>query len=141
TEISWFLRFDATQRRVASASTSCFRTRSSAAPYHTAARRCCQGNSRKFMSHEQAQGKPVDARADLFSLGCVMYLMLTGQPPFKGDNTMSLLASLALDRPAAPRSLAPEVPEKLNALVMDLLSKKPEWRPASARAVLAARSC
>ena len=69
-----------------------------------------------FMAPEQARGQAVDHRADLFSLGCVLYAMLTGQRPFRGDTTMSLLSSLALDRPEAPRDVAPEVPAALSEL-------------------------
>ncbi|MBY0228735.1 MAG: serine/threonine protein kinase [Gemmataceae bacterium] len=94
-----------------------------------------------FMAPEQAKGGKVDHRADLFGLGCTLYVMLTGRTPFKGDDTMSLLAALALDKPTPPRALVPEVPAALSGLVMDLLGKKPEWRPASASAVLAALRC
>jgi len=88
-----------------------------------------------YMPPEQAQGETVDARADLFSLGCVLYEMLTGERPFRGDNTISLLAALALQEPTPPRVKNPEVPVGVSDLTMRLLAKKPADRPASAREV------
>ena len=85
-----------------------------------------------YMSPEQASGKPVDPRSDLFSLGCVLYRLCTSQMPFKGAETFALLSALALDTPPAPISLNPEVPAELSELVMQLLSKKPAQRPKSA---------
>jgi serine/threonine protein kinase/Leucine-rich repeat (LRR) protein len=89
-----------------------------------------------FMAPEQARGLTVDARADLFSLGCVLYVMLTGKRPFTGDSTMALLSSLALDTPKSPREFNPAVPAVLSDFTMRLLAKKPEERPASADAAL-----
>ena len=63
-----------------------------------------------YMAPEQACGKPVDHRCDLFSLGCVLYRMCTGEMPFKGNDTLAILSALALDNPAPPRSLNAEVP-------------------------------
>jgi serine/threonine protein kinase len=88
-----------------------------------------------YMAPEQARGRAVDARADLFSLGVVMYQMLTGVRPFTGPDTVAILSSLALDTPPAPRELRPDVPAELSALVMGLLDKEPQNRPASADVV------
>ncbi len=63
-----------------------------------------------YMAPEQARGKPVDHRADLFSLGCVLYEMITGQRPFHGEDTMAILSSLALDHPPDPNTLNPKCP-------------------------------
>ena len=52
-----------------------------------------------YMAPEQAQGEPVDLRCDLFSLGCVLYRLCTGELPFKGTSTMSILLALAQDTP------------------------------------------
>jgi serine/threonine protein kinase len=88
-----------------------------------------------YMAPEQARGEKVDARADLFSLGCVLYRLCTGRLPFPGDSTMSILTALAVDNPPPVRELNPDIPPALSELVMGLLSKGPASRPASAQAV------
>jgi hypothetical protein len=88
-----------------------------------------------YMAPEQAQGNPVDARADLFSLGSVLYRLATGQQPFRGKDTVSTLLSLVRDQPAPPRALNPTLPRGLSDMIMRLLAKEPSQRPASARAV------
>jgi serine/threonine protein kinase len=88
-----------------------------------------------FMSPEQARAGAVDARSDLFSLGCVLYQLTTGEPPFRGPDTLAVLTALAVDEPRPPRTLNPELPEGLNALILRLLAKKPADRPATAAAV------
>ncbi|MBY0521919.1 MAG: protein kinase [Gemmataceae bacterium] len=91
-----------------------------------------------YMAPEQAEGKPVDARCDLFSFGCVLYYVATGLSPFEGETTMAVLRALALKEPRPILRLNREVPADLSDLVMRLLSKDPAQRPASARAVLTA---
>jgi WD40 repeat protein/tRNA A-37 threonylcarbamoyl transferase component Bud32 len=93
-----------------------------------------------YMAPEQAQGEPVDARCDLFSLGCVLYRACTGKHPFKGTTHTAVLLSVVQDQPAPPRALNPEVPPELSDLIMRLLAKSPAERPASARAVVDAIS-
>jgi serine/threonine protein kinase/formylglycine-generating enzyme required for sulfatase activity len=86
-----------------------------------------------FMAPEQARAdRPVDARADLFSLGCVMYVLCTGEIPFKADTTVGTLMALALNTPAAPDQRNESVPAELSQLVMQLLEKDPAQRPKSA---------
>ncbi|HQR07328.1 MAG TPA: serine/threonine-protein kinase [Gemmatales bacterium] len=85
-----------------------------------------------FMSPEQAEGKPVDARTDLFSLGSTMYAMCTGQSPFIGQSTLSVLKKVVEGNPAPLRSINPEVPDWLEALIFKLLAKKPEDRFSTA---------
>jgi tRNA A-37 threonylcarbamoyl transferase component Bud32 len=88
-----------------------------------------------YMSPEQAEGKPVDARSDLFSFGCVLYYMATGEPPFRGNNLPALLRAVTDQHPPPPNQLRPEVPTGLSDLIMRLLNKDREKRPASAREV------
>jgi eukaryotic-like serine/threonine-protein kinase len=91
-----------------------------------------------YMAPEQARAEKVDARSDLFSLGCVLYRLCSGALPFSGDTTMSLLTALAIDRPKPPRDLNAQVPVELSDLVMSLLEKDPARRPASAQEVVRA---
>jgi serine/threonine protein kinase len=94
-----------------------------------------------YMAPEQARsGSKVDHRADLFSLGIVLYRLATGTLPFKGEDMMSTLMSVAMDRPLAPRVLCPELPPELSDLVMKLLEKEPDDRFVSADEVVAAIS-
>jgi serine/threonine protein kinase len=90
-----------------------------------------------YMAPEQA-GKTVDHRCDLFSLGCVLYRMSTGQQAFYGADTVSTLLAVATDTPRSPGELNPDLPPALSALILRLLAKRPEDRPSSARAVIEA---
>jgi formylglycine-generating enzyme required for sulfatase activity len=91
-----------------------------------------------YMAPEQARGQRVDGRADLFSLGVVLYRLCTGELPFKGNNTLSVLAALALETPAPPHLVQPTVSRPLSDLVMNLLEKDPSRHPRSAEEVLGA---
>ena len=88
-----------------------------------------------YMAPEQARGQTLDARADLFSLGCILYEMSTGKRPFTGPNTMAVLTSLALDVPVEPLALNPELPPLLSELIVKLLEKDPAKRFSSAQEV------
>src|SRR5579871_2244545 len=88
-----------------------------------------------FMSPEQADGFALDARSDLFSLGCVLYAMTTGQQPFQGNTLTAVLRAVVDHHPRSPRELRPEIPPGLSDLIMQLLNKDREARPASAREV------
>ena len=90
-----------------------------------------------YMAPEQAGGT-ADHRADLFSLGCVLYRMATGEAPFKGTDTISTLMAVATEEPRRPNEVNPALPAALSDLIMRLLAKKPEGRPASAQAVVEA---
>jgi WD40 repeat protein len=88
-----------------------------------------------YMAPEQARGQAVDARADLFSLGCVLYQLATGRRPFTGPTVMAILTSLAVDHPPAADRVNPQVPPELARLIDRLLAKDPAARPASAKEV------
>jgi hypothetical protein len=89
----------------------------------------------RYMAPEQACGEKVDQRSDLFSLGCVLYRMSTGELPFQGPNTIAILQAVALGEFTPVREVNPQVPRALADLVMKLLAKDPKDRPSSARAV------
>jgi formylglycine-generating enzyme required for sulfatase activity len=91
-----------------------------------------------YMAPEQASAKPVDHRCDLFSLGCVLYQMATGERPFVGEDTMSVLMALARYDPTPPRQLNTEIPPALSDLIMHLLEKDPNKRISSAAEVIKA---
>jgi Leucine-rich repeat (LRR) protein/tRNA A-37 threonylcarbamoyl transferase component Bud32 len=88
-----------------------------------------------YMAPEQAAGQAVDGRADLFSLGCVLYELCTGERPFAAADALAVLHRLATHTPAPLRQVNPAVPVALSDLVMQLLAKNPEDRPGSAQAV------
>ena len=85
-----------------------------------------------YMSPEQAQGKAVDTRSDMFSLGVVLYEMLTGRQPFKGDSPAEVLSSIIKDTPDATSELNPKIPRDLAKLVNRCLAKDPIRRFQSA---------
>jgi hypothetical protein len=85
-----------------------------------------------YMSPEQAEGRPLDRRSDLFSLGCVLYRMATGTQPFKRDTATATLRAVVDHHPAAPREIALGVPPPLSDLILRLLAKSPNDRPSSA---------
>ncbi|MBS1791364.1 MAG: protein kinase [Acidobacteria bacterium] len=86
-----------------------------------------------YMSPEQARGLNVDARSDLFSLGVVMYELLTGQAPFRGETTADVLAALLMGEPRPLDRFSPKLPTALQNIVNRCLSKSVEERYQSAR--------
>jgi len=88
-----------------------------------------------YMPPEQALGQPPDARSDLYALGATLYEMITGRPPFVGDDTVAVISQHINTRPVAPSLLAPGVPPPLESLVLELLAKDPTMRPAGASQV------
>jgi len=82
----------------------------------------------EYMAPEQIQGKNLDERCDLFSLGCVLYRMSTGKMPFSGTDMISTLMAVATEQPPPPRKLDPSLPAPLSKLILRMLAKEPEDR-------------
>ena len=89
-----------------------------------------------YMSPEQAHGEQVDARADLYALGCVLFELVTGAPPFDGSAVEVMLAHLGRPAPL-PSAVEATVPEAIDRLCAALMQKKPDDRPATADDVVA----
>jgi hypothetical protein len=90
-----------------------------------------------YMPPEQALGRAKEAgpAADIYSLGAILYDMLTGRPPFTADNVMGLIRMVAYDDPVPPRQLDPSIPRDLETICLKCLEKKPESRYPSAAAL------
>ena len=88
-----------------------------------------------YMSPEQASGDEVGPAADLYALGCVLHELLVGSPPFVADLPMTVLGKHMYAEPPALRSLRPDVPSPLAELVLRMLAKQPDDRPADASEV------
>jgi HAMP domain-containing protein len=86
----------------------------------------------EYMAPEHLMGQEIDARADIYAAGCVIYECLTGTPPLTAENQFTLVAKLLEETPLTPISQNAEVPQALSDLVMRTLSKKPEDRPQTA---------
>ncbi|MFQ6029064.1 MAG: serine/threonine-protein kinase PknK, partial [Dehalococcoidia bacterium] len=91
-----------------------------------------------YMPPEQAMGGEVTPRADLYSLGAMLYEIITGRPPFLGDDSVAIIGQHINTPPVAPTWHCPECPRPLEALILRLLAKDPNERPESAADVLAA---
>lgn len=89
-----------------------------------------------YMSPEQADGEHADARTDLYSLGVSFYRAFTGQPPFSSATVMNLLFKHKFEAPPDPRQLRPDLSPNVRNLLLHLMAKKREERPASAQAVV-----
>ncbi|HWR77410.1 MAG TPA: protein kinase [Thiobacillus sp.] len=93
--------------------------------------------SPRYMSPEQAMGREVDGRSDIFSLGAVLYEMLTGQYAFDGDSLPTIVYRVINEAPAPAASLRPQLPAALASLLARMLNKNPQARP-DARALVSA---
>src|SRR5262249_44038764 len=92
-----------------------------------------------YMAPEQARASgKLDARADVFALGCVLFQCLTGVPPFDGDTTAAILARILFGTAPRVSELWPEVPEQLDALVSQMLSRDAALRPSDGANLAAA---
>ncbi len=91
----------------------------------------------EYMAPEQVAGEPVDARCDIYALGCVLYEMLTGEPPFAGKSSVEVLGKQVREAVVPPRERAPSrnIPEALENVVLRAMSKKREERFSSAIAM------
>src|SRR5262249_26801126 len=85
-----------------------------------------------YMSLEQAEGRKVDARSDIFSFGAVLYEMATGQRAFLGDSKISTLAAILHTEPKPPAEVHPGLPRELEKIIQRCLRKDPAWRFQSA---------
>ena len=94
----------------------------------------------RYMSPEQAQGKTLDARSDLYAVGVLLYQLLTGQPPFVDDDAVIVMAKHIRERPVPPLRVVPEqpIPPSLNRLVMKAIEKDPQRRFQSAEQMMMA---
>jgi len=85
-----------------------------------------------YLSPEQAQGQAVDGRSDLYSLGCVLFEMVTGRPPFLGDSPVAVASKQVLEQPVPPSKLNTDVTQDLDAVILRALAKNPANRYQSA---------
>lgn len=91
-----------------------------------------------YMSPEQIQGEAVGPQSDFYSLGAVLHELLTGRRLFDGPNDFAVFERQVGEQPRPVRDLRSDVPEKLDALVLQIPAKRPENRPADALALHAA---
>src|SRR5579859_3189182 len=89
-----------------------------------------------YMSPEQVKGRPVDGRSDIFSLGVLLYEILTGEKPFPGQSITTVIYKIVNEEPIPPRTLNPSIHQGLNDIVMRALAKEPEVRYQSCRELL-----
>src|ERR1700740_3124728 len=88
------------------------------------------------MSPEQVKGRPVDGRTDIFSLGVMLYEMITGEKPFPGQSITTVIYKIVNEEPVPPRQLNPSIHPGISAAVMRALAKEPEDRYQSCREML-----
>ncbi|TQC50352.1 Stk1 family PASTA domain-containing Ser/Thr kinase [Rhodococcus sp. WS4] len=82
----------------------------------------------QYLSPEQARGEQVDARSDVYSLGCVLFEILTGEPPFKGDSPVAVAYQHVREDPQTPSAVNPDIPRELDSVILKAMSKNPANR-------------
>jgi serine/threonine protein kinase len=84
-----------------------------------------------YMSPEQARGQRVDHRTDIYAVGAILYVALTGRKPFEHEDASAILMQVLTEDPPRPRSIAPEIPEPVEAIIQRAMAKNPDERPQS----------
>jgi serine/threonine-protein kinase len=92
--------------------------------------------TRRYMSPEQLQGQPPDHRSDIYSLGLIVYEMITGERPFKGDSAFRVTYQRVTQKPKSPKEVKPVLPDYLARIVLHCLDRDPGHRYQQARDVL-----
>ncbi|WP_072805787.1 Stk1 family PASTA domain-containing Ser/Thr kinase [Rhodococcoides yunnanense] len=82
----------------------------------------------QYLSPEQARGEQVDARSDVYSLGCVLFEILTGEPPFKGDSPVAVAYQHVREDPQLPSRVNPSIPRELDSIILKAMAKNPANR-------------
>jgi len=95
----------------------------------------CIFGTPEYMAPEQVAGEAVDARCDVYALGCVLYELVTGSPPFEGDSAVMVMGKQMRETPEAPRRRNPALPIELEAVILRALEKRPEDRFPTAAAM------
>ena len=90
----------------------------------------------EYMSPEQVEGKPVDHRSDLYSLGIVLYELVTGKLPFEGDTPLSVAVKHKIEDPRPPQNINPQIPRELNRVILKCMAKDRKLRYQSAEELL-----
>lgn len=90
----------------------------------------------QYLSPEQARGELVDARSDIYSTGCVLFELLTGQPPFKGDTAVAVAYQHVSEIPPVPSAITNDIPDSIDRVVLKALAKEKDQRYTSAQAML-----
>ena len=90
----------------------------------------------EYMSPEQVEGKPVDKRSDLYSLGIILYELVTGKLPFEGDTPLSVAVKHKIEEPRAPQDINAQIPADLNRVILKCMAKERKQRYQSAQELL-----